>query len=129
MNEQEAIDFVIRELGKQHPKNDIIQKLCESNSMNWNQAEKFVRQIEAQNSSLIAQKQSPMVTIMGTGMVIVGSVIAIWIIYITLQGSIIVFLRLPIPYLGNIVYFLGGVALIGGGLRGMWDTLVQMWNS
>lgn len=129
MNEQEAIDFVIRELGKHHPKNDIIQKLCESNSMNWNQAEKFVRQIESQNSSLIAQKQSPMVTIMGTGMVIVGSVIAIWIIYITLQGSIIVFLRLPIPYLGNIVYFLGGVALIGGGLRGMWDTLVQMWNS
>lgn len=129
MNEQEAIDFVIRELGKHHPKNDIIQKLCESNSMNWNQAEKFVRQIEAQNSSLIAQKQSPMVTIMGTGMVIVGSAIAIWIIYITLQGSIIVFLRLPIPYLGNIVYFLGGVALIGGGLRGMWDTLVQMWNS
>lgn len=83
MNEQETLDFVIRELGKHHPKNDIIQKLCESNSMNWNQAEKFVRQIESQNSSLIAQKQSPMVTIMGTGMVIVGSVIAIWIIYIT----------------------------------------------
>jgi hypothetical protein len=30
MNQQEATEFVIRELGKHHTKNDIIQKVCES---------------------------------------------------------------------------------------------------
>ena len=129
MNQQEATDFVIRELGKHHQKNDIIQRLCESASMNWNEAEKFMRQVEAQYGSQIAQKQIPLIAIMGTGFVIAGFVISIWIIYATLQGWIIFFLSMPIPYLGNVVYFLGGIGMIIGGLRGMWDTIVRIWNS
>ena len=129
MNEQEAIDFVIRELGKHHPKNDIIQKLCESNSMNWNQAEKFIQQVESQYRGSIASKQSPVITLMGIGLVLAGLILSVFIIYETLQGVIIFFLRLPIPYLGNVTYFLAGIGMIAGGLRGMRDTLVQMWNS
>jgi hypothetical protein len=29
MNQQEATDFVIQQLGKHHQKNEILQKLCE----------------------------------------------------------------------------------------------------
>ena len=62
MNQQEATDFVIRELGKHRQRNDIIQKLCEDVGMNWSQAEKFMRQVEAENKSAIALKQSPLIT-------------------------------------------------------------------
>jgi hypothetical protein len=129
MNQQEATDFVIQQLGKHQQKNNIIQKLCESTSMNWGQAEKFIQQVEAQHGGIIAQKQSPMIAAIGTVTVIAGFAIAIGIIVVTLQGWMIFFLKLPVPYLGNIVYFLGGVAMIAGGLRGTWDTIVRMWNS
>ena len=128
MDQQEATDFVIRELGKHHQKNDIIQKLCEATSMNWGQAEKFVYQVATQHGGQIARKQSPLIATMGTIFVIAGFALSIWIIYVTLQGWIIFFLTLPIPYLGNIVYFLTGLGLIAGGIRGMWDTITRMWN-
>ena len=66
---------------------------------------------------------------MGIGLVLAGLILSVFIIYETLQGVIIFFLRLPIPYLGNATYFLAGIGMIAGGLRGMRDTLVQMWNS
>jgi hypothetical protein len=128
MNQQEATEFVIRELGKHHQKNDIIQKLCEATSMNWTEAEKFMFQVRAQHGGQIARNQSPLITTMSIGFVIAGFALSIFILYETLNGLIIFFLRLPIPYLGNITYFLLGVGMIAGGMRGMWDTIVQMWN-
>ena len=129
MNQQEATDLVIRELGKLRPRNDIIQKLCEATSMDWTQAEKFLKQVETQNKSLIARKQSPMITVIGIGMILAGLGLCIYIFYETLQGYIIFFLSFPVPYLGNITYFLIGAAMIGGGLIGTWDTIVQIWKS
>jgi len=129
MDQAEATEFVIRELGKLHSRNDIIQKLCNATNMNWGQAEKFVRQVEVQNSGRIAQNQIPMVAILGGFTIIAGLAVSSFIIYETLHGFIIFFLRLPIPYLGNIVYFLIGVSMVAGGLRGTWDTIVSIWNS
>ncbi|MCI0552020.1 MAG: hypothetical protein L0287_13790 [Anaerolineae bacterium] len=129
MNQQEAIDFVVRELGKHHQKNDIIQKLCESTSMNWGQAEKFVQQVEAQYASTIASKQSPLVALIGVFTVLFGCGVTALTTYETLRGTIIIFLNLPIPYLGNIFYIVVGLAMIAGGIRGMWSTIVKIWNS
>ncbi len=128
MNQQEATQFVISELGKHHEKNDIIQKLCESTSMNWNQAEKFIQQVQAEHGSVIAQKQSPLIVAIGSVIVIAGIVVALAAIYVTLQGENVRLRGVPIPYSGNVAYFLIGAAMIGGGLRGMWDTIVRMWN-
>ncbi len=129
MNQQEATAFVIRELGKHRQRNDIIQKLCETAGMNWNEAEKFMRRVEAENRSAIALKQSPLITIMGIGTVILGLALTLWIITATLQGYIIFFLGFPVPYLGNAFYLLTGLAMIIGGMWGMWDTIVKIWNS
>jgi len=129
MNQQEATDFVIQELGKHHQKNDIIQNLCEVTSMSWEDAKKFILQVEAQYRGQIAKKQSPLIVIMGTGSILAGFFISIAIIYATLQGWFFFLLSMPIPYLGNVVYFLVGIGMIVGGLRGMWDTIVQIWNS
>lgn len=129
MNKETATDFVIRELGKHHARNDIIQRLCEVTSMNWGQAENFVREVEAQNASLIAQKQSPLITIIGVLTIIVGFGLSVWVAYETLHGVIIFFLSFPVPYLGNLTYFVVGIGMVAGGIRGMWETLTRLWHS
>ncbi len=128
MNKQQATDFVIQELGKHHQRNDIIQKLCEVGGISWGAAEKFVRQVEAENRSAIALKQSPLITLIGICTAIAGVGLMIWVVTETLQGYIIFFLSFPVPYLGNIVYFFTGLAMMVAGLWGMWDTIVKIWN-
>ncbi len=128
MNKQQATDFVIQELGKHHQRNDIIQKLCEAGGISWGAAEKFVRQVEAENRSAIALKQSPLITLIGICTAIAGVGLMIWVVTETLQGYIIFFLSFPVPYLGNIVYFFTGLAMMVAGLWGMWDTIVKIWN-
>ncbi len=129
MNKEEAIDFVVRELGKHHQVNDIVQKLCGTTGMNWGQAEKFVYQVAEQHRGKIAARQSPLVALIGVVTVIAGCGIAAFITLATLRGTIIIFLNLPIPYLGNLFYFVAGLAMVAGGIRGMWSTIVRMWNS
>ena len=129
MDQQAATDFVIRELGKHHQRNDIIQKICETNGMNWREAEKFVQRVEAENRGAIALKQSPIITLLGLCISIAGLGLTIWIVTATLQGYIIFFLSFPVPYLGNIFYFFTGLAMMVGGIWGIWDTVVRVWNS
>ena len=129
MNQQEATEFVIQELGKHHQKNDIIQGLCEAAGMNWAQAEKFVQQVEVQHGDIIAQKQSPMIVAIGTFIMIAGLIVTAIAIYATLTGQSMRLRGLPFPYAGNVVYFIGGIAMMGGAVRGMWDTIVRLWNS
>jgi len=129
MKRQEAVDFVVIQLGKHRQRNDIIQKLCESGGMNWRDAEKFVRQVEVENQGAIALKQSPLVTLFGLGTIIGGLGLMVWIGFETLQGTIIFFMSFPIPWLGNIAYFFTGLAMFGAGIWGIWDTLSRIWNS
>ncbi len=129
MNEETATDFVIRELGKHHSRNDVIQRLCEVTSMNWGQAENFVREVETRNAGVIAQKQSPLIAVIGVLTTIFGFGLSIWVAYETLHGVIIFFLSFPVPYLGNITYFVVGIGMVAGGIRGMWETITRLWNS
>jgi hypothetical protein len=129
MKRQEAVDFVVSQLGKHHQRNDIIQKLCEAGGMNWRDAEKFVQQVEIENRGAIALKQSPFVTLVGLGTIIGGLGLMIWIGLETLQGTIIFFMSFPVPWLGNIAYFFTGLAMVAGGLWGIGDTIGRIWNS
>ncbi len=129
MNKQQATDFVIQELSKHHQRNDIVQRLCETNGVNWAMAEKFVQQVEAENRSAIALKQSPLITFLGICIAIAGMGLMVWVATETIQGYVIFFLSFPVPYLGNIVYFFTGLAMMVAGLWGVWDTIVKIWNS
>jgi len=129
MNKQEATNFVIRELGRHRQRNDIIENLCAAAGISWGDAAKFVQQVETENKSAIALKQSPLITIIGLGTVLLGLGLAARMVIATLQGVIILFLSFPVPYLGNIVYFLTGLTMIIAGLWGIWDTIVKIWNN
>ena len=129
MNQEQAKEFVIRELGRNLPKNEVIRELCEQSGMNWTEATEFIEQVEFDHESEIALKQSPIIVFLGSMFLLGGLILTGTIAVMTFQGYVIFLLKLPIPYLGNIVYFVTGVGLITGGLRGMWDTLMRIWNS
>ncbi len=129
MNQQQATDFVISELGKHHQRNDIVERLCETSGISWKEAERFVQQVEAENTGKIALRQSPLVTLIGIGTALVGLALMIWVTLETLQGYIIFFLNFPVPYLGNITYFFTGLVMLVAGLWGMWETILRIWNS
>ena len=41
---------------------------------------------------------------------------------VTLSGVIIILLRIPVPYLGNVLLFLLGFGFTGGGIIGWYQT-------
>jgi hypothetical protein len=128
MNKEQATEFVIRELGKHHQRNDIIQKLCEAGGVSWATAEKFVQQVEAEHGSKIALRQSPLVTLVGVATALAGLALMAWVTMQTLQGYMILLLNFPVPYLGNVTYFLTGLAMLVAGIWGTWETIVKIWN-
>ncbi len=72
MDREKAVEFVVRELGKHHNRNEIIVTLCEQIGINWQDAEKLVREVEIQHERRIAVRQSPIAIILGVGTVLVG---------------------------------------------------------
>ena len=72
MNKEKATEFVVKELGKHHNRNEIIIALCEQMRLNWHEAELFVQETESQQDRAIAIRQSPVIIILGIGILLVG---------------------------------------------------------
>jgi len=119
---QETTSFVISELAKHRNRNDLIMALCEKTGSSWDQAQRLVQQVESENRKAIKARQSPLLIIIGVGIVISGLLLATYTVVITLNGTIILFLDIPIPYLGNATYFCTGLAMMGGGVVGLLRT-------
>jgi len=129
MDQAEATEFVVRELGKHRSQDDIIRALCEQAGFNWKQAQQFVKRVEAEHGNRIAMRRSPILVIIGLGTLLIGVGLTLWVTLETLQGTIIFFISMPIPYLGNLVYFITGLGMIAGGIAGLWSTIKALWNS
>ena len=72
MKKEEAINYVIQELGKHKSQNDIIVALCQQTGMAWSQAEGFVNQVQAEHQHDISSRQSPLLIGISVGLIIVG---------------------------------------------------------
>ena len=124
MNTEEATDFVVKSLGRHQSLNIVIQSLCEKYGMNWNDAKKFVLQVSKEKGGEIAIKQSPIILILGIGAMLIG-------IYLIFLGVLPLLTStsadILIAYRIRRIFF-GGLFLLGG-LRGIWSTLVNLWNS
>ena len=113
MDQNAATQYVIRELGRQTPRNDIILRLCEQLNCSWPDAEKFIRTVEQNNRKAIAKRQSPLLILIGLGTVIVGLAMAGYGLYKLTQGVLVIgLLTAPTP---TPLIVLVGLAMIGGG--------------
>ena len=125
MNQQEAIDFVVGELSKYGRREEIILALCRQTGADWEQVEAFVCHIEHQHRRQIAVRSSPIVIVVGAGTIIASLCATAYITILTLTGAM--FPLYSIPYLGNLFYLVLGLAMMAGGITGIWKTIRSLF--
>ncbi|MCP4360634.1 MAG: hypothetical protein GY796_21715 [Chloroflexi bacterium] len=119
MATQEVTNYVIRELSKRRSRNDIIKTVCEMTGVQWDEAENFVTQVELQHSGKIHHHQNTVLLFVGIAVIIAGIATMVTISIATFNGLIILFLLIPIPYLGNLAIFGMGFLMAVGGIIGL----------
>ncbi len=129
MDQDAATAFIIRELGKHHSRNDIIQALCEQSNTTWSEVERFVQQVEAQHGRDIAVRQSPLLIWLGAGTIVVGIGLvcysSLYFANFTQRETVQELLGLRSAYF-MIGTFLTGLAMIAGGIVGFWKTFMPL---
>jgi hypothetical protein len=106
---------IIRDLAKHRPRNTIITELCEYSSLPWEDAELLVSRIENEYAWEINTRQKPFFILLGSTIALSGLLLSVYMVFASLKGLMILSFRLPIPYLGNAIFFtLRILALIGG---------------
>jgi hypothetical protein len=130
MNKEEATAFVVQQLGKHKSRNEIIVQLCQQMSINWPDAERFVQQVELENSRKIAVKQSPALIVVGIFTLIVGIVALIngglfFLDYMRRDVVLQALTASSLYYKGGLVVF--GLAMISGSLIGIWKSMAAFW--
>ncbi|MCB8978645.1 MAG: hypothetical protein H6657_14590 [Ardenticatenaceae bacterium] len=118
MNDPEITRYVVKALGKHNSINQITVDICEKTGMKWDEAQKFIETVQVEYEDEIIQRQRPLLVILATFSIITGLTLSIGMVVATMNGLIIFFLRMPIPYLGNIMIILAGLAMVGGGIMG-----------
>lgn len=142
MKRDEAVDFIVSELGNQHSQDEIISSLCENLGMPWADAEKFVKQVQAERGQSIAARQSPLLVVMSIVGLIAASIIFIlgasYFVNFFLKGYPLSALATDVittgRYRGTPIWLssLGemviGVVWMAGSIVGMWRTIKSVLN-
>ena len=110
---------IIRSLAKHQPRNKIITDLCEYSGLNWDEADRLVNQIENKHATDIYSRQKPVYILLGSALGLGGLLLSVYMLFASFNGFNIFLLRLPIPYLGNAVFFVLGILACIGGFRGI----------
>ena len=122
--------LIIDELSKHHNRNDITLAVCEKGGLDWIQAEQLIEQVEEQHRRTITARQSPIlvaisvVTVIG-GLILVGYG-ALFLVDLVQQDTLGRVLLLHTGYI-KIGSMLTGLAMLGGGLYGLYKSLFQLF--
>ncbi len=117
MDEREKL--VVKGLTSYRDQNEIIMELCQKYNMQWAEANQFFALVKEENRDRISSSRGVFLKGMSIFFIAGGAILSLSILIATLSGVIIFFLRLPIPYLGNVVFFLLGGAIMVGGAIGL----------
>ena len=134
---EELEQQIIARLEDNDNRNDILLDLCESQGLDWKQAEAILDSIHAENADVITLTQSPILVLIALGIFIGGvgalfygasQLVAMYEFFIGLSdqnqpqgvGSFLIYLLADgAGYLG---LFAIGIAMVIGSLRGMSDV-------
>jgi hypothetical protein len=75
MDDPALEQFIVRELGKLRPRNDLIMMVCERAGVDWNAAQKIVARVEVQKRSAIMGRKRMVVIIFSIPIIIGGLVL------------------------------------------------------
>jgi len=132
MNERERAAWVIRQLGNNADRDDLIFELCQREDMTWPQAEAFVAWAEEAHAAQIHRRKSPWLLVLSAGALVLGLVQS-GSAYFLLFYPLIQNLRKPLtlPLLAQaalsvplfVPQVIAGLGLAVGGLIGLIRTL------
>lgn len=123
---QETIEYVVRELGKHRPEDDIIRAVVYLEDTSWEGAKRIVAEIKVSRRGQIVRRQSPLLIAIGIVTFIGGFAICASMVSVTLEGINLFFLSLPIPYSGNVTYFVTGLGMMVGGAYGIGPIVLDL---
>ncbi|HEY4691422.1 MAG TPA: hypothetical protein VIK33_19090 [Anaerolineae bacterium] len=122
---QSLVDFVVGELSRNRPRNDIVMALCSRMNYSWNEAEKLIQKVERESRKQITVRRSPFLMVLSIGTIIGGLLLAGFGLYELSQGVlffsvdlIVVYFQMPTP-----IMVITGLAMIGGGAWGALRTI------
>jgi hypothetical protein len=114
MNQQEATEFVIRELGRHRSRDDIVREICEQTNWPWRQVQHFVQRVEVQHQDQITSRQMPLLIALGVGTIAAGFLLIVFTIFSNSGGEGM-----------NPFYALVGLGMMIGGAAGIWRAVGQ----
>ncbi|MBN1661282.1 MAG: hypothetical protein JXA93_23010 [Anaerolineae bacterium] len=119
------VEYVVREIGQQAPRQDVIYEVCQRTGMSWPMAEAFVQRVEADRSQEIRGRQRPLLILVAV-ITLMGGV---YFFFTNISYLIPVFQDplaavLSAPYIwGRVVLVVTGAAMVVGSLLGLWQSL------
>ncbi len=123
---------VVNDLARHRSRNEIIRSVCEESSMNWPQAEEFVRNVEAEHAHAIARKQSPLMIFLSIGSVLIGAALlaygAEFFMAFFSGDALSAILSVRSAYL-RLAGSLTGLGMVIGGLIGLYDALRRYFET
>lgn len=121
----ELTTLIIKELGRQRSRQDIIQKVCERGELDWKDAERLITLVESQHKRTIATRQTPLLLFLSIGTLLIG----IGLLAFNMQILLAFFQR---DVLGQILSLQGsyyriiglvtGLGMTVGGMVGLWKA-------
>jgi len=129
MNTEGLTNLIIKELSKHHDPKDVTRKVCEESTLNWNEAERLVNEVAAQNKKKIAARQSPLLLFASIVFIILGVGLLAYNVQFVMtfyqRDTVGQILSLQSGYyrIGELVT---GLGMIIGGCYGMWKTLADL---
>lgn len=129
---EELKDMIVKELIRHRSRNDILQAVCEQGGLKWPEAEGLVQQVQTERAHAIARGQIPLMALLSAATVAAGVFIlndAVQFIWDIFHGGMLA----QIMLLGTGYYPLSlgitGLAMIAGGMIGMWKTLSRYFET
>jgi hypothetical protein len=118
-------EHVVRELGREVPRQDLIYELCQRTGMSWPEAEALVQRVEADRGQEIRGRQRPLLVVVAV-ITLIGGVYLFFtnVTYLiqVLQDPLAIVLSAPYIW-GRVVLVVTGAAMMVGSLLGLWQSL------
>jgi len=139
MDERELHNHIVRQMGKQGNRNDLIREVCELAGVQWYEAERMVEDVSYERSQEIARRRFPIIFAVGLVTIAVGMVI-IYIGIAPIYDSLVhlvssmeginlrEILSLIMERPDIIDYSILGLAIIAGGSWGIGWALAQLFK-
>jgi hypothetical protein len=117
MPQEEVIQYIVKELGKNRNPKDIVITLCEKTKMPWAEADKLVREVQSSHAGDIAAHQGPLLLVFSVVLLILG-IGMIFMSSTTLSEGVM-------PK-SSLRFLLLGSGLLLGGIIGLWKTISSL---